>query len=495
MFQAATEAFALLLAPEHLLFMMLGVIVGLIMGVVPGMSGMTGMAILLPFVFGMEPVTGVAMLIGMAAVTSTSDTFPSVLLGIPGSSSSQATILDGYPLAQQGQGQRALRASFVASMSGGIIGGLTVFGTIAFARPIVLALGSPELFMLALLGLSMVGILSRGAPLAGMTSGMLGLALGTVGAAPAVHTYRFTFDSIYLYDGIPLPVLALGLFALPEMLDLLTHNAAVSKTVVETADKFAGVRDAIRHKWLVFRSAILGTVLGIVPGIGGSVVDWITYGVTQQTSKNNQTFGHGDIRGVIGVESASNAKDAGTLVPTLLFGIPGSGTTAMLIGGLTLMGIQAGPSMVTTELNVTLSMVWTLVIANVVATALCFGLSGTISRMTEIPGRILVPFLVVILTVAAYQSTRHWGDIVAFLGIGVVAWLMKQIDWPRPPLLVGFVLAVPAERYLHISMSRYGFDWLTFPLVLALGAVVLLVVIGSVVQNSRHRRTLERGER
>ena len=485
MVEAGVEALTAVLVLERLLFVVLGVGVGLTVGLLPGMSGTVGMAILLPFIFGMDPIAGIGLLMGMAAVIHTSDTFPSVLLGIPGSAGSQATIMDGYPLAQQGEAARALGAAFFVSMVGGVIGGLVLFGTLSIARPLVLALGSPELFMLTLLGLSMVGILSRAAPLAGLVSGFAGLGLGTVGVAPAVPTYRFTFDALYLFDGIPLPVLALGLFALPEMLDLLTRNEAIAKTTALGGSRLAGVKDAITHKWLVLRSAILGNVLGMIPGVGGSVVDWLIYGLTQQTSKVKDRFGKGDIRGVIGPESANNAKEGGALVPTLLFGIPGSGTTAMLLGGLILLGIQAGPRMATENLDVTLAIVWTLVIANVLGAAACFLLSGWVARVSLIPGRILVPFLLVLLTVAAYQSSRHWGDILAFLVIGILGWFMKQVGWPRPPLLIGFVLAISAERYLHISMSRYGFEWLTFPLVIGIGALITAAVVAAVVQGFR----------
>lgn len=325
----AVSALAAVLAPDRLAFVLVGVAVGLIVGLIPGMGGLTGMAILLPFVYGMDPVAGIGMLIGMSAVTTTSDTFPAVLLGVPGSSAGQATIMDGYPLAKKGQASRALGAAFMSNMIGGVIGAVVLFFALWTARPLVLALGSPEFFMMALLGLSMVAVLSRASPLVGLTSGLLGMAVGVVGIAPAVYEIRYTFDVAYLFDGVSLPVFALGLFAFPEMLDLLIKNEAISKSAALAGSLVAGVRDAIKHRWLVVRSAALGVVLGILPGVGGSVVDWMAYGFTQQTSKNNESFGKGDIRGVIGVESASNAKDGGSLVPTLLFGIPGSGTGAM----------------------------------------------------------------------------------------------------------------------------------------------------------------------
>jgi putative tricarboxylic transport membrane protein len=492
LFEAAAEALGLLAQVDRIAWMLLGCTVGLVVGLLPGLGGTVGMSILLPFIFGMDPYSGVALLIGMAAVIHTGDTFPAVLIGVPGSSGSQATIVDGYPLARQGKAAVALGAAFIVSMVGGIFGAVVLFATLSVAKPLVLSLGSPELFMLAVFGLSMVGVLSLGSPLAGLISGLLGLAIGTIGGAPGVPVYRYTFDWIYLFDGIPLPVLALGLFAVPEMLDLLAQRGQIAQGAKLTGSRLDGIREAFRHKWLVLRSAALGSALGIVPGIGGSVVDWIAYGVTKQTARDNDNFGRGDIRGVIGPESANNAKEGGALVPTLIFGIPGSGTTAMLLGGLVLLGIEPGPAMIKEHLSVTLSIVWSLALANIFGAAACIACAGLVARASVIPANRLVPFLVIIITLAAYQSTRHWGDIIVLLVLGSVGWIMKQAAWPRAPLLIGFVLALVTERYLHISMSRYGLDWLTFPSVLSILAMIVIALVLGLAPDLRRRARARR---
>lgn len=478
MIEAAYEALFVILDPTRMLWVVFGVMVGLVVGIIPGLGGTVGMALLLPFIFGMDPFTGIALLIGMTAVTHTGDTFPSILIGVPGSSGSQATIMDGYPLAQRGEAGRALGAAFTASAVGGVIGAVTLLGTISVARPLILALGQPELFMFTMLGLSMVGVLAKGSASAGVASGMLGLLLGLIGIAPATPAFRFTYDSLYLYDGIPLPVLALGIFALPEMIDLVAARRSISTSAELRGGQRAGMLDAWRNRWLVLRSSAVGTVVGVIPGLGGSVVDWIAYGITKRTSRDTSMFGRGDIRGVIGPESANNAKEGGTLIPTLLFGIPGSGSTAILLGGLTMFGLQAGPQMVTDHLDVTLTIVWTLVVANLLGASACLLLSGKISRLSLIPASRLVPFLLVIMTVAAYQSTRHWGDILFFLSLGILGWAMKHVGWPRAPMLIGFVLAKASERYLHLSISLYGFTWFTRPIVFVLVVIVASLVFG-----------------
>jgi putative tricarboxylic transport membrane protein len=221
MIEAALQALLALLEPGRLAMMLAGVAVGLGVGLVPGLSGTVGMSLVLPFIFGMDPGSAMALLIGMVAVIHTADTYPSILLGVPGSSGSQATIVDGYAMTRRGEASRALSAAFFSSMIGGVFGAVAVFLFLPAARPLVLLLGSPELFMLTVLGLSMVGVLAGRRPLLGIIAGVLGLVLGAVGAAPAAPHYRFTFGSLYLFDGIPLAVVALGLFAFPEVMDVL----------------------------------------------------------------------------------------------------------------------------------------------------------------------------------------------------------------------------------------------------------------------------------
>lgn len=482
MLHLALDTLTRILDPGNLSFVLIGVGVGLCVGILPGLGGPVGMSLLLPFVFGMSADRAIALLIGTTAVIHTADTFPSVLLGVPGSAGSQATIMDGYPLAKRGEAGRALSAAFLASLLGGLIGALALLAILPVARPLVLAFESPELLMLGLLGLTMVGILTGRRPLRGVMMAALGLLLGAVGAAPTTPFYRYTFDNLYLYDGIPLAVVALGLFALPEILDLLLTGASIAREQVVSLGSGwkEGLQDVIREKVLVVKSALIGVGVGFLPGLGGSVVDWISYGVAASTSRDASGFGHGDIRGVIAPEASNNAKEGGALIPTLLFGIPGSGTTAILLGGLVVLGIQPGPRMLDTNLDVTLLVVWTLAIANVFGALACLGVSGFVARLTRVPAARLAPFLLVIMTVGAYQSTRNWGDLIAFLVIGIVAWWLRRLRFPLPALLIGFVLSTSIERNLYLSVVRYGAGWFWRPGVLLIGAVALALTLGSV---------------
>ena len=437
-------------------------------------GGIVGMTILLPVIYGMDPHNAFALLIGMVAVIPTSDTFPSVMMGIPGSSASQATIMDGYPLAKKGEAARALGAAFTASLIGGLFGALVLSLIIPIARPLVLAFGSPELFMLAVLGMSMVGVLSGNQPIKGIIGAGIGLMLGAMGDAPAIAEYRYTFGFDYLMDGISLVIVGLGLFAFPEIIDLLIKGRPIAEKAELGRGWFDGLKDTLRHKWIVLRCATIGVIIGFIPGLGGSVVDWIAYGHIIQTSKDRERFGKGDIRGVIAPESANNAKEGGGLIPTFLFGIPGSGSMAVFLGGLLILGIQPGPSMLTENVDLIYTAIWSLALANIFGAGLALMLAKPITKLTIVPFRYLAPFMILIITFAAYQASYSWGDLIALLLVGILGWLMKQFGWPRPAALIGFVLAGNLEQYLFISVQRYGFDWLTRP-----GVIIMTVIIAA----------------
>ena len=289
---ALGEAFLLLLQPQQLMYLILGVLLGLTVGILPGLGGIAGLSLVLPFIYGMDTVSGLALMVGLIAVIPTSDTFSSVLLGIPGSSSAQATVLDGFPLARKGLAARALSAAFMCSLYGGLISAAILTFFIFIARPLILAFGLPEMLMLTVLGLSMVAILAGRVPLKGIVAAGIGLLAGTIGAAGAGGSLRMTtYDFPYLVDGLQLIIVGLGMYAVPEIVSLLREDQSVAQGNKLGAGWFDGVRDWWRNKWLSTKGAIIGVVVGIIPGLGGSVVDWIAYGYTVQSSKDARTSG------------------------------------------------------------------------------------------------------------------------------------------------------------------------------------------------------------
>jgi putative tricarboxylic transport membrane protein len=493
---ALGDAWVLILDPTALAYLATGVLLGLSVGVFPGLGGIAGLSLMLPFMFGLEPVYGLALMIGLVAVVPTSDTFASVLMGIPGSSSSQATVLDGFPLAKQGQAARALSSAFASSLFGGLVGAIFLTFFVLVARPIVLMFQSPELLMVAVFGISMVGILAGRVALKGLAAAGLGMMIAMIGEGPFNGQPRLaSYDYPYILDGLKLVIVGLGIFAIPEVVALLRKGEAINQREGLGAGWFDGIKDWWANKWLSIRCSLIGVAVGVIPGLGGSVVDWIAYGHAVQTTKKKERFGSGEIRGVIAPESANNAKEGGGLVPTLLFGIPGSGSMAIFIGALALLGqgeLEPGQQMLTDDLNITYAIVWMLALANVLGTVLCIALSNPIARLTNIRFVLIAPFVFMIVSFAAFQSGQNLLDLAALMGIGLIGILLRRFDWSRPAFLIGFVLAKPVEQYSNnayqISTFRMDqglqavLDYLLSPIVWVLIAITLLSVVVGIRQ-------------
>ena len=484
MWDAALIALQKFADPFHLGMLTAGVLAGTIIGILPGLGGIACVAILLPFIYTMDVHSAMILLVGSLAVVHTSDTITSVLIGTPGSAAAAATILDGHPLAKQGQAARALSAAFLSSMIGGLIGALFLTLSLPIARPLVLLFGSPELLMLCVLGLSFAGFLTGGAPLKGGLAACLGLLLGSVGSAPAEAVNRYTFDQLYLLDGIPLVGVALGIFGIAEIVDLLAKGGQIAERISLGHGWLQGVRDVVQHWGIVVRGSLIGVWAGILPGIGATAGSWMAYGHVVAMARDRERFGKGDIRGVIGPESANNSVEAGDFIPTLLFSVPGGAPSAIMLGALFFYGIQPGPRMVQENLDLIFTIIWSFAIANMIGAALCLFLSPALARLTWVPFVQLAPAIVVTIFFGAFQSSEQFGDIYAMLGLGVVGWLMKQLGWPRAPFLVGFVLTKPTEQYLWLSISRYEMEWLLRPGVILLGLLLLGSIIWSVWQRS-----------
>jgi TctA family transporter len=494
MIEALIQGLFLVLQWKALGFMMLGVLLGFWVGLLPGLGGATTLALMLPFVYTMQPVEAFAFLLGMHSVVATTGDITSVLFGVPGEASSAATILDGYAMAKKGEAGRALGAALMSSLVGAIVGAAALALAIPVVRPLVLTFGSPELFMLAIVGLAFIASLSshggRGM-LRGFLAGALGLFFATVGQDPQAGVARYTFDLLYLWQGLDLVPVLVGIFAIPEIIDLIGRGTSIAGSMPQgklSAGAFEGVKDTFRHFWLTIRCSLIGTFIGILPGLGGSVAQWMAYGHATQsarTAEERKGFGQGDVRGVLGPGAANNSKEGGSLVPTIAFGVPGSTAMAILLGGFVLLGLVPGPDMLTKHLALTYSMVWTIVIANIVTVLACFLFLNHLARLTTVRGSILIPLILVLVFIGSYTSNSHYGDIVVTLFFGAVGYLMVLAGWPRAPFVLGLVLGKIAENYLYISVARYEAAWLTRPVVLALIVIAVAVIVYPLYQARR----------
>ena len=474
------SALAQLFQVSHFPYLMAGVLLGLTLGILPGLGGTSGLAILLPFVYTFEPGVALAMMIGVLAPTTTSDTFPAVLLGIPGTAGSQATVLDGHPLAKRGEASRALSAAFLSSLFGGLFGAMILSISIFFAKPLIMSFGFGEQFLLIILALLMIGALTGANFLKGLASCVIGLVIGTIGLAQITGDPRYTFGTLYLTDGFPLVVMGLGLFAVPEIVSLLHSKSTVAGGGKLAKGWLRGMREAVSNWFLIIRCSTVGVLVGALPGLGGTVVDWIAYSHAKQTIKDPKTLGTGDIRGVIAPESANNAKEGGALIPTILFGIPGSGNKVLLLGGLILVGIEPGIEMVTTQLDITYLIIWSLAVANIFGAGLCLFLARPMAQLTRVPFFILAPILVVLIFFATFNNGRDWLDFVALMLFGAVGVVFKTFGWSRPALLIGFFLSSKIELLSYQVSAAYGLSFLyrtgsIILIVLALGTIALLL--------------------
>ena len=484
---AAGKAFLILMEPTRLMYLAAGCVMGLVLGIVPGIGGLAGTAMLLPFTFNMDPYAAFALLLGLGSTTATGDPIPAVLFGVPGGAASAATVLDGFPMAKRGEAGRALSACYMSSMMGGIFGACLLAVSIPILRPVMLFLGSPELLAFAVLGISMVALLSGNAPLRGLAAGCLGIMIAMIGTDPQSGTLRWTFNSLYLWDGLPLTPLLLGIFALPELCDLLITRQAIAAGF-EKADiykgQWQGVKDCFQHWWLIVRCSWIGGGIGSIPGISASVVDWLAYGHALKTEPGAAlTFGKGDVRGVIASESSNNAKEGGALVPTIAFGVPGSATMAILLGAFLIHGLVPGPDMLHKNLDITYSMVWSVALANILGAGMAYAFSPQFARLATLRFSLILPAVMGIIYIGAFEATRQWGDLFALLFFGLVGWCMKQFKWPRPPLILGAVLGDTIERYMFISVERYGISWFARPVVAILFIMAIIGLLRPLMQD------------
>ncbi len=358
------------------------------------------------------------------------------------------------------------------------------------------------MLMITILGLSVIAILAGRVPLKGVVAEGLGLMVGTIGAAPAGGSLRMsTYDLPYLVDGFQLVIVGLGIYAIPEITSLLRQDRPIAEKGSLGDGWTQGVKDWWNHKWLSLRCAVIGVIVGVIPGLGGSVVDWLAYGSAVQTAKDRSMFGRGDIRGVIAPESSNNAKEGGGLVPTLIFGIPGSGSMAIFLGGLALLNMTPGPQMVRNNLDITYTIVWSLALANIFGAGLCILLSNQIARLTTIRFTILAPFLFMIIAFAAFQSRQSALDLAALVGIGIFGILLRRFDYSRPAFLIGFVLSNQTEVFVNqafqIAGARFrrsaeaGWDYLLSPITIGLIILTVVSVVVGIRASKNIRENME----
>lgn len=464
--------------PFRMLMLVTGVFAGLIVGVVPGIGGLFAMALLIPMTYNMDAYAAFALLLGMGSVNTTSDTIPAILFGVPGSVGAAATVLDGHAMAKKGEAARAFGASYSASMIGGVFGALVLAAAIPIMRPLVLYLKTPDFFAICAFGLSIVAMLAGSQPLKGLAAAMFGMLASFVGIDKIAGIDRWTFGEIYLWDGLPVALVFLGLFGLPELASLLLRGSIQGNAERPTyAGMWQGIMDTLREWPLVLRCSAIGSLLGAVPGVGIAVLDWIAYGYAARRPGSGPKFGEGNVRGVIAPESANNAKEGGSLIPTIAFGVPGSASMSILLGAFVVHGLVPGPDMLGKNAALTMSMVFSIAVANIVGAVTCLVLTRPLARVAQVSAAILVPLVVTFIVVGAYQTNMSAFDFALVIGVGAVGMAMKELNWPRSAFSLGFVLGPSLENYFFLAYQISGWSWLAQPLVLILLGLAVVGVV------------------
>jgi putative tricarboxylic transport membrane protein len=478
-------------------FMLVGIFIGFWVGILPGLGGAATLALMLPFIYNMDPTSAFAFLLGSSAVTATTGDITSVLFGVPGEGISAATIVDGHPMAKNGEAGRALGAALMSSLVGAIFGAFALALALPVVGPLVLSIGSPEFFMLAILGITFLAALSGGNIVKGFVAGGFGLTLSMVGLDPVRGAPRFILEpvlgedlSLFLWDGVALVSVAVGIFAIPEIIDIAVQGTGIAREKVgKLGGVMEGVKDTFRHWWLVIRCSALGAYVGFLPGIGGGTAQWIAYAHAVQSSPDKDRFGKGAVEGVLGPGAANNSTRGGDLVTTVAFGIPSSISTAILLGAFLIQGIVPGPDLLdpAKHLALTSSFVWIIIVANIITVAVCFLFLNQLAKITFVRGSLLIPFLLLLICIGAFTVKNSFGDIIVMLIFGGLGWLMVQFDWPRPPLLLGLVLGSIAERNLWIATRGYGTEWITHPGVLIIAVIAVGTIGYSIFQSYQER--------
>ena len=474
--------------------MIIGIAVGFVVGILPGLGGPTAMALMLPFIFKMSAVEAFAFLLGMTAVTATTGDITSVLFGVPGEPTTASTIVDGHSMARNGEAGRALGAVLMSSLVGAIFAGVALAVAIPVVRPIVLSFGSPEFFMLSLLGITFVASLSGEDQLKGIIAGGIGLMLATIGLDPISGIQRYTFGQLFLWDGIGLVPITIGFYAIPETIELAVLGTSIAQQKVEKiGGVMEGVKDTFRHWSLVIRCSALGTFTAIIPGMGAATTQWLAYAHAVQSSPDKERFGKGDVRGVLGPGAANNSTLGGSLITTIAFGVPASVVMAILLGAFIIQGIVPGPDMLVPppkgKLDLTFSFVWVIIISNFITVAVCFLFLNTLAKVTQVRGSLIIPLILLLIYLGAFAEKNAFQDMIVVLFFGGLGWIMEKLHWPRPPVLLGLVLGPLAENRLFLASDNYGMAWTWRPGVLIIFAVTLVGILYPLIKKKREEKT------
>lgn len=480
---AAWQGLTLVFSWPNILYPVAGTLAAMVVALLPGLSGAALMALAIPLTFGWDPLHVMLLYGAFLGGATFMGSVTAILLNIPGTAPNAATLIDGYPMARQGLARTALAASATASALGSTFGVIVLIALVPAVIRILPAIAPPEYLLLALWGLLAIGTIVRGSVAKGLAAAGLGLLVSFVGLDLRTAAPRFTLGTLYLQDGLNLVPVFLGIFALAEVLDLsasrrttISGRTRVDELGGSTID---GVMAVFRNAGLFLKSSVIGSVVGMIPGLGGTVAAFIAYGEAARTDRAG-SLGTGDIRGVIAPEAANDAKDGGSLLPTLALGIPASAGTAVLLGVMALHGIRPGRELLDEGLPLTFALIWALFLSNWLTSVAGLSVVRPLSRITVVRTGRLIPPIMILATLGALAFRGRTEDVWVAMVFGVLGYLMKKHDWSRVAFVMALVLGPLFELNLQLTFDLVRLDRIDFwarPSVIALLALIALTTI------------------
>jgi len=481
--------------PLNWLLLLFGTIWGILFGCVPGLTGIVGVALLIPFTFTLNPIEGLLMLGAVYVGSTFGGSISAILFNTPGAPEAACTTLDGYPMAKKGQAGKAIGYALSASAIGGLFGTIVLILLAPPLSEMALAFGPPEYFALAILGITAIASIGTKSVFKSLLSGMIGLGLATVGMDPLTSNARFNFGSKLLLTGISFIPAIIGLFALSEVLK--RSGESLRAMAVDAGSKVLTKLPSLREIWdlkiTLLRSSIIGTFIGVLPGVGATTAAFIGYSEAVRWSKHPEKFGTGVPEGIVAPESANNSAVGGSMVPLLSMGIPGSATTAVMIGGLTIHGIIPGPMLMVQNQDLVYSVFIGMLIANVLMIFFGIKIASQFGKILKIPYVLVGPSIIVLCMTGVFALRNNMMDLVVMLALGGFGYLLQELDYPIAPLIIGLVLGPIAEVSLRRAMILNNFDIIavvTHPI----AGVMLLISALSLIYGlyGQYRRQRER---
>ncbi|MEJ2100096.1 MAG: tripartite tricarboxylate transporter permease [Desulfobacterales bacterium] len=486
------SALADVLQIQNIVASMAGVIFGLFIGSTPGLTISLGMVLLLPITFKLSAVTAVCLLLGLYAAGMTGGSLSAILLNIPGTPSASATAIDGYEMTKQGRAGEALGVAVSSSFFGGIFGLICL----ALASPIIakvaLKFGSPELFSLVLLGLTLICSFGQHSPIKALISGTVGLIIMTVGLDPMMGSPRFTFGMVELQAGISFLPAMIGLFAIPQ---ILVGIAGKTRVIPKYREKISSVLPKIKDLFKLIKSmlmgSLIGTGIGAIPGAGGPIAVFLSYDYARKVSRNSENFGKGEPAGVAAPESSNNAVAGGALIPMLTLGIPGDPITAILLGALMIQGLVPGPLLFQQSAQFVYSVFWAFLVANIMNLCLTFMTIKLWVKVLKVPQRVLLPIIVILCIIGTYALRNTFFDTAIMFAFGLMGYFMKKYGFPVVPMLLAIILGPNLEEHLRMSLIISQGDYAIFlkhPISLVF---ILVAILSFILPLVRRKKTDE----